>query len=713
MIVKFVKSFKLNIFNIKRQMAVFTQVLNPITGQNEWASKEDSYDYHQEVANAGFGDMLHDKERNQKYYAALRKTIEQLHKQGKEAHVLDIGTGTGILSMMAVASGADSVTACEAFIPMANCAEIILEANKVRDKITLIKKRSTDIIVGQDMPRKANVLVTEVLDTELIGEGAIGIYNHAHDNLLTEDVICIPSKATCYAQVVQTPLAAQWNSLKIVANLDGDVLLTPPKDIANCQGEANLHDVQLSQLPLEQFRPITEPLNIFDFDFNRKQLRELARENNHILKSTSVGSTDLVFYWWDITMDIEEEIKLSCAPFWAHPEFKQLAAEKYPSKPLANVIPWRDHWMQAIYYIPKPLNISKVGEEFILNCNHDEYSLWFDAFPKTEENFKKSVPRHCCSCSLHMTYGRTRIGQMNQSPRNKRYLNYLEEHIKTDSQVLVLGDGCILGLACDRLKASKVWCHEPHRYSRNFMDSIVQSNGLSNVEFLEKLEDLSDGDLQNITHVFAEPYFLTSILPWDNFYFGTLLMQIKEKLSDSVEISPFSARIYCVPVEFLDLHKIRTPLKECEGFDLRHFDKMVESSTSIAQSKVEAQPLWEYPCRALAPPQQLLQIEFRNFNQDQSSSGDINIEFSANCNGIALWVDWLLDNTATTKSIVSSGPVEPIEAGSFIKWDMFVRQGVHLLSKAQCVESGKSIVQWNVDLKPKLGQLDFNFKVKV
>lgn len=78
-----------------------------------------------------------------------------------------------------------------------------------------------------------------------------------------------------------------------------------------------------------------------------------------------------------------------------------------------------------------------------------------------------------------------------------------------------------------------------------------------------------------------------------------------------------------------------------------------------------------------------------------------------------LWVDWLLDNTATTKSIVSSGPLEPIEAGSFIKWDMFVRQGVHLLSKAQCVESGKSKVQWNVDLKPKLGQLDFNFNVKV
>lgn len=83
-----------------RFMAVFTQVLNPLTGQNEWASKEDTYDYHQEVANAGFGDMLHDTERNKKYFQALRLTIAKLHGEGKEAHVLDIGTGTGIIIIL-------------------------------------------------------------------------------------------------------------------------------------------------------------------------------------------------------------------------------------------------------------------------------------------------------------------------------------------------------------------------------------------------------------------------------------------------------------------------------------------------------------------------------------------------------------------------------------------------------------------------------------
>ena len=34
------------------------------------------------------------------------------------------------------------------------------------------------------MPHRANILVTEVFDTELIGEGAIGTYTHAHKELL-------------------------------------------------------------------------------------------------------------------------------------------------------------------------------------------------------------------------------------------------------------------------------------------------------------------------------------------------------------------------------------------------------------------------------------------------------------------------------------------------------------------------------------------------
>lgn len=108
--------------------------------------------------------------------------------------------------MMAAKCGADSITACEvnkfinyydiicilylyiiqAFTPMAKCAIKIIQENGFEDKIKLIHKRSTKMTIGKngDMVKKANILVTEVFDTELIGEGALSTFRHAHENLL-------------------------------------------------------------------------------------------------------------------------------------------------------------------------------------------------------------------------------------------------------------------------------------------------------------------------------------------------------------------------------------------------------------------------------------------------------------------------------------------------------------------------------------------------
>ena len=50
---------------------------------------------------------------NVKYEEALKSAIDEMKRRGEYVHVLDIGTGTGLLSMMAVRHGADKVTACE------------------------------------------------------------------------------------------------------------------------------------------------------------------------------------------------------------------------------------------------------------------------------------------------------------------------------------------------------------------------------------------------------------------------------------------------------------------------------------------------------------------------------------------------------------------------------------------------------------------------
>lgn len=69
---------------------------------------------------------------------------------------------------------------------MGKCAEEIIKQNGFADRIKVIPKRSTALSVGPsgDLPRKANILVTEVFDTELIGEGAFATFSHAHKELL-------------------------------------------------------------------------------------------------------------------------------------------------------------------------------------------------------------------------------------------------------------------------------------------------------------------------------------------------------------------------------------------------------------------------------------------------------------------------------------------------------------------------------------------------
>lgn len=105
--------------------------------------------------------------------------------------------------MLAARHGADTVVTIEAFSPTSLIARKIIEKNGFKDKIKIVNKHSTEVRVGvgMDLEQRANILVAEVFDTELIGEGAINTYNHAHQHLMETDCICVPDSATIFVQV--------------------------------------------------------------------------------------------------------------------------------------------------------------------------------------------------------------------------------------------------------------------------------------------------------------------------------------------------------------------------------------------------------------------------------------------------------------------------------------------------------------------------------
>ncbi len=136
--------------------------------------------------------MMNDAPRNAAYDEAIRRVVP-----GRS--VLDIGTGAGLLAMMAARAGAKSVTSCEQTPWIAAKAREVVAANGLGNCIKLIAKHSTDLRVGPDLSERAEVLVTEVFGTSAINELVIPTVAHAHAQLLQPGATVVPNAASVCA----------------------------------------------------------------------------------------------------------------------------------------------------------------------------------------------------------------------------------------------------------------------------------------------------------------------------------------------------------------------------------------------------------------------------------------------------------------------------------------------------------------------------------
>lgn len=308
-------------------MKVFCGRANPTTGSVEWLEEDEHYDYHQEIARSSYADMLHDKDRNVKYYQGIRAAVSRVKERGQKALVLDIGTGTGLLSMMAVTAGADFCYAIEVFKPMADAAVKIVEKNGFSDKIKVINKHSTEVTIGPDgdMPCRANILITELFDTELIGEGALPSYEHAHRHLVQENCEAVPHRANIYAQLVESRRMWSWNKLfpiRVQTRL-GERVIVPPPEMERCPGAPSVCDIQLNQVSPTDFTVLSDVLPMFSVDFS-KQVSSSSACHIRQFEPLASGRAQAVLSWWDIEMDPEGKIRCTMAPFWAHTDPQEL-----------------------------------------------------------------------------------------------------------------------------------------------------------------------------------------------------------------------------------------------------------------------------------------------------------------------------------------------------------------------------------------------------
>ncbi|XP_070575003.1 protein arginine N-methyltransferase 7-like [Ptychodera flava] len=680
--------------------AFFARV-NPTTGITEWFVQDQEYDYHQEVARSAYADMLHDDERNKKYYAGIREAVKIIHDRGLKAHVLDIGTGTGLLSMMAAEAGAEMVTACEAFEPMARTAKVIIKKNGFADRIKVVSKRSKDMTVGPDgdMPYKANILATEVFDTELIGEGAIPTYKHALEHLLEEDCIAVPSSATVIAQVVESDKLWKLHKIQPIRLASGGVI-TPPADMQSCPGPPSAYDFHLDELSCDQFQPITAPVEVLHFPYSKGMIK-CSDCKTFEMKSLRSGKSHAVLMWWTLQMDTQGKILLSTEPHWAS------------NKPYTTV-QWRDHWIQAAYYLPQEVYVQK-GEVLKLTASHDDYSLWFDVKNGTDTSPLGSERPECKSIAS-IVCSRQRIGMINDKARQDKYTAALRQVIRNDSIVLSVSDCSFLPLLAARLGAKKVYTLENRFKSNSMIDQVLTENGLhDNVTVVSKrAEELTAEDLDNqkVDILIGEPYFMNSILPWHNLYFWFAKCELSDLSKKDVTVMPGMATLRAIAVEFDHLWKIRAPVRNLEGFDVTPFDDLVQKSMNYSDKGAEAQPLWEYPSRPLTQDFDLLTFDFTKPipEKDVSVNGTIDFRSSGTCHGVVLWMEYALDGD--TK--LSTGLLQPPQNfKDKLTFDPYTQQGVFFLTDNQKVDVDTEQRQLNylVNFDPKIGDLTFRFEI--
>jgi len=135
--------------------------------------------------------MIRDRVRTE----AFRRAIDSVVRPGDT--VLDVGAGSGILSVFAARAGAARVYAVER-TPIAALAEQVAAANEVGETVRVIHDDVMDI----ELPEQVDVIVSEWLGGFGIDEGMLPPVIAARDRWLKAGGVMIPHSVTAWTALV-------------------------------------------------------------------------------------------------------------------------------------------------------------------------------------------------------------------------------------------------------------------------------------------------------------------------------------------------------------------------------------------------------------------------------------------------------------------------------------------------------------------------------
>lgn len=614
----------------------------------------------QDIARSNYSDMLLDDERNLAYDQSIRKSVQYLIKskefneKGQETfHCCDLGTGTGLLSMMIARAFLNEnytnfhVYAIECFQPSASSAIKTIEENNYSSYITVIQKNILELTCD-DIP-KVDLIVAELLDTELIGEDCINLHLHALKTVASERCLFVPSKARIFVELIQSNSLFRRNHLNTnfvnVQQKDSDSITSNPTD---CPGNDAVDDVQLEALRIgTDFRRFTNPELAFEFSFNDPNKLVLQADKEITFDYDCDITEELVVAsWWDLDMfdkarwkefvpSIPDKIDLSsitCCPIWSKP--KEVIERDNQLKEQFGRPVWRDHWMQSIYYFRNPSEVRKkmnpireVGT-LVVKVHHDRFSLWF-YLSNNDEGTARG-----CKCGAHRFLSRSEISFLNDK---NFFSNFVRSFLQSKADI---------------------------DYSR--YDTLLYGNESPRWEVLDssnKQEKVYDLGLHND-------------IPWT--------LTLKNLLDGKTDWLITELGIIMSVVSFDNLYRTEAVVDNVMNFKMHAYKSIMNSTRARADGSVQSLLIWDYFSRRLQPDI----LIYNSVTDVFSSESDVNERSfhrkltlhipSSSLHKSAL-VFWSMLDFPGEDDHISTGPVS-VTRGD-IRWPMSFKQQVYFLGK--------------------------------
>jgi len=235
--------------------------------------------------------MLRDHDRLTAYSEAIARQMKRLKDENDVVHALDIGTGSGILAMLAAREGATSVVACDAHPSLVDIARRNVAANGLSSQISVFKRDAALLERGKHTPYEGvNLIVLDVFDSGLTGDQVLFLLESAKKKLCASSYSVVPAAATIYCAGVEA----------YTSEIDGFNMSAFNKYRWNNTYEG-------TYMRDERYRILTKPKKVFEFFFDDSQ-KSKGRETVLKVETIAHGYLNAVCFWFDLHMDEEETI---------------------------------------------------------------------------------------------------------------------------------------------------------------------------------------------------------------------------------------------------------------------------------------------------------------------------------------------------------------------------------------------------------------------